>query len=450
MSSPVSLNVTGLDTETLIQELMKLEKRPMVALEAKQKLVADRRVAWNNLQSKLDSIMSKIKPLLGQTIYDAKVAKVGNLDVVSATASETAAPGKYDIDVIALAQSHTLQSRVFTQGPDEGLGLSGTLSFTIAGEFAGEITVEGGENADSLNSIAAKINEAEDLGISASVLQVNSSEYTLVLKTKSTGKQVLVEDSGLLGLTTVVDSGLAEFKINGITFKRDSNSISDAIPGLSLNLLSAGKTSVTVDYDNDAVVEAVNQFVSEYNSLLDMAAKYDAWDSDTRQAGLLFGDPLLQRLLTQVRQTIFREISDKFPGFRFVGAIGISTGRLGSYSRQGKLSLDEAKFRDALTANRDAVMSLLRDDEEGSQGVLVSLQQVLQMYTAHNGFLPIRDAQLESQDKDIARQIDNLERRLQIRLMNLRRQFTALETLLTQMKSQGLWLAQQVQGMFTG
>ena len=82
--------------------------------------------------------------------------------------------------------------------------------------------------------------------------------------------------------------------------------------------------------------------------------------------------------------------------------------------------------------------------------MLVSLQQVLQMYTAHNGFLPIRDAQLESQDKDIARQIDNLERRLQIRLMNLRRQFTALETLLTQMNSQGLWLAQQVQGMFTG
>ena len=212
--------------------------------------------------------------------------------------------------------------------------------------------------------------------------------------------------------------------------------------------LKAGKANLSVDYDNDAVVTAVKEFIAEYNSLLDMAAKYNSWDSTTRKAGLWFGDPLLQRLLSQIRQTIFSEISQEFPGFRFIGQIGISTGSLGSYSREGKISLDEAKLNEALNTDRNAVASLLSEDQAGSEGILVNLQKALQMYVSYDGFLPVKDAQLESQDKDISRQIENLERRLELRLANLKRQFTALEGLLAQMDSQGLWLAQQVQGLY--
>ncbi|HHY12687.1 MAG TPA: flagellar filament capping protein FliD [Firmicutes bacterium] len=452
MSSPISLNVTGLDTETLIQELMKLEKQPVVALEAKQRMIADRKAAWNALKGKIDSLMSKIRPLLGQAVYDAKVAKTSDPAVISATAFRAAMPGNYDVEVLNLAKAHTLQSRSFTQLPDEALGFSGKLVLSVGGAV-GEIIIQGGENPDSLNSVAAKINSIEGLGITASVLEVVPSEYRLVLAAASTGQAISVEDEGsALGLATVEgrEPAKAMFRINGITFERDSNDISDAVPGVSFNLLKAGAASVTVSYDDDALVKTVNELINEYNSLLDIAAKYNSWDSDTRKAGLLFGDPLLQRLLSQIRTTIFSDISGRFPGFRFVGAVGISTGSIGSYSRDGKLSLDESKFREALAENRDAVASLLGEDEAGSEGVLANLRQVLQMYVAHDGFLPLRDAQLESQDKDISRQIENLERRLQIRLMNLRRQFTALETLLMQMNSQGLWLAQQVQGLFVG
>ena len=70
------------------------------------------------------------------------------------------------------------------------------------------------------------------------------------------------------------------------------------------------------------------------------------------------------------------------------------------------------------------------------------------MYVAHDGFLPLREATLDSQNKDISRQIENLERRLEVRLMNLRRQFTALEALLMQMNTQSIFIAQQIQGLF--
>ena len=154
-------------------------------------------------------------------------------------------------------------------------------------------------------------------------------------------------------------------------------------------------------------------------------------------------------MLSQIRQTIFREVSDKLPGFRFIGDIGISTGSIGAYSRDGKLTLDESRLREALAENREAVASLLGGDEPDSQGALVSLKQVLEMYVAHDGFLPLRESTLEAQNKDISRQIENLERRLEVRLTSLRRQFTALESLLIQMNSQSLFMSQQVQRLFS-
>jgi len=131
-----------------------------------------------------------------------------------------------------------------------------------------------------------------------------------------------------------------------------------------------------------------------------------------------------------------------------VGEIGISTGSIGSYSKDGKLSLDESKLREALAENREAVAFLLAGDQTDSEGILDGFRQVLQMYVAHDGFLPLREATLDSQNKDISRQIENLERRLEVRLMNLRRQFTALEALLMQMNTQSIFIAQQIQGLF--
>ncbi len=455
MSSRISMNVTGLDTETMIQELMKIERRPLVTLESKQQLLNDRKTAWNAIRSKLDSIALKMKPLLDSSIFKNKAAKVSDAGILSATASETAAVGNFDIEIIALAQSHVIQSGSFTQAPDEALSLTGTLSLSLEGLETGPAVIEIAES-DSLNSIMAKINAVEGTGVKASVFEVSPSEYCLILTAESTGKLInygenltdSMDQAATLGMATARAPAEAQFNINGIGFTRDTNSVSDVVPGLSLNLLATGKAALSVDYDNDAAVTAVKEFVAEYNSFLDLTAKYNSWDSTTKESGLLFGDPLLQRLISQIRQTIFNEISQEFPGFRFIGQIGISTGSLGSYSRDGKLSLDEVKLNEALNTDRNAVASLLSEDQPGSEGILVNLQKALQMYVSYDGFLPVKDAMLESQDKDISRQIENLERRLELRLANLKRQFTALEGLLAQMNSQGLWLAQQVQGLY--
>ena len=90
MSSRISMNVTGLDTETIIQELMKIERRPLVTLESKQQLLNDRKTAWNAIRAKLDSIALKMKPLLDRSIFETKAAKASDTGILSARISGTA------------------------------------------------------------------------------------------------------------------------------------------------------------------------------------------------------------------------------------------------------------------------------------------------------------------------------------------------------------------------
>ncbi|HHW18718.1 MAG TPA: flagellar filament capping protein FliD [Firmicutes bacterium] len=612
MASQLTMNVTGIDTETIIQELMKIERRPLTALEARQQAIADKKAAWAAIKDKLDSLSSKITPLLERTLFDKKAVSVQEPSVVTVQASTTAIPGSYDLSVTSLAVAQVVQSKSF-QSPDQSLGFSGTL--VLNGK---SISVTA---ADSLTAIAQKINATTGVGVTASVMQVSSSDYRLILTSQSTGTAnemtfggdtTLLKDSlGIIVTVNGVDQPNeiraaqdAVFSVNGVQFIRSSNQVSDAIPGLTLTLLEArdpvtgqgGKTSFTVKYDDDAVVSCVKSFVDEYNSFLDLVTKYNSWDPEAKKGSLLFGDPLLLRLLNEIRRVIFGEIKGAVPNYNFVGSVGLSTGSGSTFSRDGKITLDEAKLREALGKNRDAVAILfgakamnvalssngstaqassyysaefapdgaingvstsdlwgsagggwndgtqadftndwlrinfgtlrtidtinvytldsatypasaygirdfsieyydgsswkqlasytgntqgmvsasfepvttdsirivVKNSNDGqysriteveafnkSDGVFNILRDTIQKYTAYDGFLDLRQAQLDSQDKSIARQIENLQRRLDMRLASLRRQFTALETMLMKMNSQGLWLAQQIQGFST-
>ncbi len=454
MNSHLSLDVTGLDSGTLIQELMNIERRPLTVLQNKQVQLAEKKGAWSTVKSKIDSLLTKMKSLLGETPYHKLAVQLNNSSVVSASVTGSAVTGNYEIEVESLATAHILHSQIFCVDPNDSLDFSGTLTLGF-GENLEYIEYGMGDTSDSLNSIAAKINGIKELGIKASVLQVGHSEYRMVLVAESTGQEITIENSGDGSLFDLDSEEMnvrlpsnAAFKINGVEFEWDSNHVADAIPGVILDLLEVGTTRAEVNYDDDALVAAVQEFVDEYNSFVDLTAKYTSWNNDTKKAGLLFGDPLLQRLVNSIQQTIFKEFSDKSENFKFAGAIGISTGKLGSFLRDGKIMLDESKFKEALSENRDAVASLLGNTDDDSAGILSSLRQVLQTYAAYDGLLPLRESQIDSQSKDITRQIENMERRLEMRFNNLKRQFAGLESLLMQMNSQGAWLSQQIQALF--
>jgi len=598
LGTGITIGVSGLDTETLINELMKVERQPLQQLEARRTSLDVRKQAWDAIKTKLDSLASSLTSLLSVGGFGQKTVSVSDSAVLSASAESSAPTGSYEIQVLSLARSQVVTSGSFGTS-NTALGITGDL--TLNGKT---ITLMGTE---TLESLAARINDTEGIGVSAAVLQVAPGEYRLTLtaeKEGTAGSMSFGDEAGwtLLGvrdadgtLNEVRSASDARFTINGITFLRDSNKVADAIPGVTLNLAAAadpvtgagGKTVVTVGYDDQAVVSQVKAFIAEYNSLIDTVKKYDSWNADTKQGGVLFGDPLLQRLLRDIQSVLFREVDGAPDGFRFASQLGISTGAAGTYSKDGKLTLDEAKLTKALAENREAVAAFFgaktvnvsrssagaqasasstaagtsplcvidgdlsagmwQDDTPGefpdtleisfagqktidrvlistvnsdsmpaaqygikdvtvqywdgsdwvtvgevsgnsggtisltftpvttdkirlvcngsndgqhsritevqvyqeNTGILNALRTAVRRYSAVDGYLPMRKAQIEAEDEALARQIASKQRSLDMRLAYLQRQFSALEVLLSRLNTQGAWLSSQLAGLYS-
>lgn len=463
MSSKITLGLTGLDTDTIIQELAKVERRPLEVLEAKQDLLAQRKAAWESLTQRLNTLVSKITELTKPSTFTDRSVSVTNPEALSARVSGLAQVGTYAVNVISLARRQVLQSRDFVlESAQSEAGFEGTLH--IKG-LAIEV-----ESTDSLSDIVQKVNEACE-GFKASIVKVGAageglSAYRIVLTSQNTGTAQALK-AGDLGddppslslwrsMGFIDGEGLlneaqgardAVLTLSGVTITRAENRITDALEGVTVELHAVGESEISVGLDDEKLVSTLKGFVEEYNNLVDLAKRYTERDSGAKSGGLLLGDTLLLRLLQEIRGLIFHQVEGEDGDFRFVGQIGISTGALGSFSRDGKLSLDESKLKEALTENREGVAALIGVGEDG-KGVFNRLKQAVERYTSADGFLPLRKRELENQDKDLARRIEDKQRIIDMRIEGLKKQFTALEMLVFKMNSQSAWLAQQVAGLF--
>ncbi|HHY34964.1 MAG TPA: flagellar filament capping protein FliD [Firmicutes bacterium] len=450
--------LTGLDTEAIIQELMNVERRPIALLTERQSLLSKQKQAWDEVRSSLEALASKIAPLTYSFNFYKKTVEVGDQSVLTATASTDAANASYEIKITSLARAQVIQSQAYAD-PAASLGLVGTISIN------GKDVVIAAE--DSLNLLAQKINGTTGVGAQASVVQVAPGDYRLLITSSQTGTanklslggdMALWQQLGFVDATgkvnEVVAAADAVFTINGVQFTRPTNVVSDAIPGVTLSLKTqadpvtgaGGTTLLTVSWDDSSLIQQVKDLIAAYNSFIDTARKYSGWDPATLKGGILFGDPLLQRLLAEIRRLIFQQVPGSVPGYESAVMVGISTGPLGAFSKEGKLSFDETKFLDKLKTNRDAVAYLFTSAE----GIATSVSKGVSAYTKSDGYLEARMTRLTEEDRSISDRIEDLERRLDMRLATLRKQFTALQTMLAKMNSLGMWLAQQVTSMTQG
>jgi len=237
----------------------------------------------------------------------------------------------------------------------------------------------------------------------------------------------------------------AEITINGVSVSRPSNTITDVIPGVTLELHKAdpGATiKLTVAPNDDAVVDAIKKFIDQYNSVISfMNQQLDYKDPS---GGKLGGDPLLIGLREELRRLV-SDVVTSIPSDSYdrLSEIGITT-----VDKSGVLQLDEAKLREALARDRAAVQRLLAGGTAGGgtgDGVLVRLQQRVGAWLqANTGLLDSRIKLLQDRMEDFTEQIEHMEYRLQLREQNMLRQFQALESLISTLQSQESWLTQQI------
>jgi flagellar hook-associated protein 2 len=436
--------VSGLDTASIIDQLMKVEKLPRQKITLGQDATTKRQSLLQDISSKLtslkfanDDLKSALSWMDTQTVESADPSKV------TVTRTGGAAPGGYDVAVDQLAAA-ARQTYGFTSPAADG-----TLEITNAdGSSRASIPLKAGAK---IEDAVAAINSSATSNLYA--VNVNGN---LVLSAKTTGDKSGFGISGA-GLGTKLEDVAgqnAKITIGTTSYERQSNTITDALPGLTLTLKgkTAGTDTVGVTVggpgpDKDKIVEKVKAFVTAYNDLVtatraDLGEKkvVNAQTTEDVQKGTLFGDSGLSTMLSQFRTTLSDSVKGLGGTLKSLGDIGVTTGAASATINQdsldGKLTLDEAKLRSALDTNPNGVRTLL-GGTAGTDGFSQAFGKVLSNYQGSGGLIQSRIKSASEDLTDLATKLTNFDARMDARQALLQKQFTAMETALSQSNAAG-------------
>lgn len=476
----ISLNglASGLDTNSIINQLMQIERQPLVKLQSRKTDLANQQAVFRSINTKLAALKTAAQDLMYSSTLLVGKATSSDTTAVDATASGSVSPGTYVVEVVKTAKSHVVGSGTFSANADAS-ALSGQTFRIYAPGSSSPLTVtaSGATYRDVLNNVKDQINAA-NAGISASVVETTPGQLQLVLTSKNTGvdyrmkfgsaadgnRTVLEDNGGLLASLGISDTDAngeidtanvvrqaddAEFKVNGLTLTRSGNTISDVVQGVTLRLLKDNATAtVTVGWDADKAAAKVENFVKAYNDVVSTIR-------DNLEKGKpLQGDASLIALDNLLYSTV-TGLVDSAP-YQALSQIGleIDRGITSGSLMTGTITFDKEKFKSAFEQNPNAVVELFRKDyddpgtpenDTALDGIARKLQAALAPWTDFvNGVLNIRIRGYDEEIRLVDRRVEALNERLANKEQQLRRQFTAMETALAKLQSQQAWLMSQI------
>jgi len=461
---------SGLDISGIIDKLMQVEQRPLTQLNTKEAKQQTQLSAFGSLKSALSSFQDSVKALSRPALFNGYKTTLADTSLATVSASSSAAAGTHDIEVLSLAQAQKIKSEAFAT-TDTVVG-SGVLTIEFGtynsdGTFnantdkvAQTITIDPAKS--TLAEIRATINDA-NAGVTASIvndgngnrLVISSTDTGLAnaLKitvndtdgnhTDNTGLSQLAFDAstgGTMNMTETMAAKNAEMVIDGINVQKASNTISDALEGVTFNLLKANpgtSTTLTVEKDKSSVEAAIKALITSYNELEKTIGNISRYDTANNQGSVLTGDSTVRMVQNRIRamltgnQPSAGEISS-------LSELGIS------FQKDGTLKLDDSKLSTALTDpdKNIAVFFTTRPDE--ADGFAARLGELVDSMTRSDGLISSRMDGISNTIKNIGKQREALEFRLEGVEKRLRAQFTALDAMIASMTQTSNYLQQQL------
>lgn len=440
---------SGLDVNALVNQLVASERAPQEArIKRRETQIELRLTATGTLRGALSTLQGSLASLKTETAFQTRKATSADAAVFGATAGASSVSGSYGIEVRELASAHKLASQAYTGGSAAVVG-TGTLTFT-QGDTTFSVTLE--EGAATLADLRSAINRASgNTGIQATIINA-SDGARLVLTSRLTGDANAIEvaasggDGGLQSFEFAGGSGTlsqvgaardAEIRVDGFTVTSGSNAVTDAIEGVTLDLVSAkpGTTlNLTVANDTTATRERVQKFVTDYNTLASTMARLRSFDPNTRVGGPLLGDAMLRGLENSIRRELGATAPTASAPYDTLSSIGVSFGA------DGSLRLDESRLNAALATDFGSVGRLFGSAE----GVAARLNTLIDQAIGAEGQLTGRTTSLNESKRALTRERDALDARMEAVERRYRTQFTALDSMLSGMQSTSRYLAQQL------
>lgn len=451
---------SGLDVQSIVSQLVALESKPLEKLQSRNTSLNSEISTWGGIKSQLSALQDASQKLMGLSSWNTRALKSSNDDAVTGTAAEGATVGSFAIEVTRLAQAQS--TRMASSIPATDTFSAGRLDISLGdgSSFGSAISVDISDG-DSLSAIASKINGTANAGVTATVIKTGAGEQ-LVMRSNSTGVamgfKVEAFDGGGAAITngtglgalayndgvstggmTLTQAGMdATATIEGIAVTSASNTLTDAVPGLTLNLQQVGTSTVTVSNDTKPAKDAIDGFVKAYNTIVSNLSNLTKYDAGTKTAGPLQGDSTAVGLLNTLTNMVGA-----------TGPAGTSFNRLSDVGlemqRDGTLTVNSSKLTTAL-AKPDELKTFFSasSDTVTETGMARRFYDYTFNVNSSGGVLTGRNKALQEAISRNNTDIDKMEARISRTEERLYKTYSALDTKMSTLNSMSTYVAQQI------
>ena len=473
---------SGIDSAT-IDSMIQAESGKVVQYTNKQTSITAEKNAWKDINTRLDSLFTKLGTLGEDKTFQSKLVTSSDATKVAITAGTDSIASNYSIEVNRLATSTQVTSGEISLADGktikESLGLTGKFAVTSqalsgtpmeketpVGKFEIDITAK-----DSLKDIVVKINEkSKESGIQAKIVdnRIIMTDSNMGERNMSfSGTGTLVKDLGFEATdpNKVVKIGQsAELTVDGITIKRNTNNVTDAVEGLTIELKGVTEASkpviIEIKEDTDTSVKAFESFVEQYNSTLTFISdQLDVGNpsAENNKTGALAGDSSLIRLQSSLRSLMTQSANTGNTSYNNLESIGISV------DRYGKATLDKEKLKVGIADDPTAVKKILFQTtstettgvgENGESttvitekkiGLAQKIQELVNTYISDKtGIIKTKSATYDKLSEDLTKSITKFNERLEKKRANYVTMFSRLDTAMMQAESQMAYLQSQL------
>jgi len=426
----------------IVQRLVNARRQETISpIETERQQLQSERDLLQKLNGQVKAVGDAARQLDSASELKSYVAGSSKEDAVGVSITGTPSAGSYRVNVNQAAKAQTQLIGVddgdgatgVTQGvsdPDDANKLNTGIEVSFAhGGSQSTYTTDGDT---TLNSLASKI-RGEDNGVAASVVNIGTSDtpqYVLQLKSESTGSgenEITKSDGGAVGVKVTDPDGTdslfttgaveqetaqagqnAEFTVDGVSYTRSSNTVSDVIEGVSLEIKGQTSTEANIEIARDPEqatksAEALVKSLNGVGSFLDQQTRYN---QDSGEAGPLLGNPAARQVDSALRNTLISQVpGTEGQDLQYLSQVGIG------FTRDGEVTLDKEQFQSAL-ANRPKEVETLLAGGDGAMRRMVN--EVKALTNSVDGTITAAIDTYENRDQRLQEEIqaakDDLQR----------------------------------------
>lgn len=428
--------ISGLNVQDIIDKLVALEQKKIKDIQTKEADYNVKISTYGELASKLNDLRSTLGSFSINT-NNFLTAQSNNTNIITASVGLSPQEGSYQIKVNQLAQSQSMYSKSYSS-LDDIIG-TGTLSITINGN-ANNITID-----SSNNTVSGVVNAINNSSADMKATTIfDGTGYRIIVTGKNTGIANsitigTIDDDGnntdLNGLSALVFNGTtnnmtltraaanAIIEINGITVENSSNTITNAIPGVTLTLKNTSTELVTVDIikDTSTFKSKINKFVENYNNAIKAIQGY------LKKGGLMTSESAVRSINESLRNMLLSNFDGKT-----LLSFGIT------HDKYGILSIDEQKIDNLLQTDFSGVKTFFNNV---SSSFSESINKLNDLYiNKRNETLQTLIDTLKDRESIETTRIEEYRKRLV-------KQFTAMEQALAQLQTSSTYLTNQINSL---